>query len=127
MTSKGFFVEVIKSCYHVVKCYYEFNIVLQLFTKRQHFRQFTTIFFLYKSVFYTFEDKLDKPFTTQSRHLTTLRRRLRKRLWEKEKMLVSSIFSFSHSVFTLFLKGIILTINPFFFHHIILTLRKKPF
>ena len=39
-------------------------------------------------------------FTTQSRLLMTLRQSaLLKTLWEKEKMLVTSIFSFSHNVF----------------------------
>ena len=37
-------------------------------------------------------------FTTQSRLLMTLRDLL-KTLWEKEKMLETSIFSFSHNIF----------------------------
>ena len=37
-------------------------------------------------------------FTTQSRLLTTLDSSLLKTLWEKEKMLVTRIFSSSHSV-----------------------------
>ena len=41
------------------------------------------------------------PFTTQSRHLMTRERRLLKTFWEKEKMLVTSIFSFSQNVFHL--------------------------
>ena len=40
-------------------------------------------------------------FTKQSRFLTTLNRNLLKTLWEKEKMLVNNIFSFSHNVFYL--------------------------
>ena len=44
--------------------------------------------------------KVFKPFTTQSRFLTTLGKKcLLKTLWEKEKMLVTSIFSFSHNIF----------------------------
>ena len=38
-------------------------------------------------------------FTTQSRLLTTLRKGVPKSFWEREKMLVTSIFSFSHIVF----------------------------
>ena len=38
-------------------------------------------------------------FTTQSWLLTTLKKSLLETLWEKEKILVTSIFSFSHNVF----------------------------
>ena len=37
-------------------------------------------------------------FTTQSHLLTTLKKSLLKTLWEKGKMLVTCIFSFSHNV-----------------------------
>ena len=42
--------------------------------------------------------KVILPFTTQSRLLTTLKEKALETLWEKEKMLVTSIFSFPHSV-----------------------------
>ena len=41
----------------------------------------------------------DLNFTTQSRLLTTLKKKNSKKLREKEKMLVTSIFPFSHNVF----------------------------
>ena len=54
-------------------------------------------------------------FTTQSRLLTALKKRpLLKTLWEKEKMLVTSIFSFSHNVFYPFQTNFIFFIHIYF-------------
>ena len=51
-------------------------------------------------------------FTTRSRLLTLMRKSLLKTLWKKEKMLVTSIFSFSHNVF----KGFYIQISIFQSH-----------
>ena len=45
------------------------------------------------------QDYGPSPFITHFRHLKTRRKKLLKTLWEKEKMLVTSIFSFSHNIF----------------------------
>ena len=52
------------------------------------------------------------PFSTQYRVLKTLRKRAFETLWEKEKMLVTSIFSFSYNVlFIIKIERIVATLD----------------